>query len=104
MSVIEAAISPNLSTNLSSPKIKPEITSNKSIVRQKIDFLFCGSCFWCASYFNNYIQVITKCPSCSSSSDNVESMPISNDEVYTFSHNRTRGITLKFSKPRDVMK
>jgi hypothetical protein len=102
MSVIETDISLNLSTNFPSLKIKPEITSKKNIVRQKIDFLFCGSCFWCASYFNNYIQVVTKCPSCSSS--NVESMPISNDEVYTFSHNRTRGITLKFSKPRDVMK
>jgi hypothetical protein len=60
MSVIEAAISPNLSTNLSSPKNKPEITSNKSIVRQKIAFLFCGSCFWCASYFNNYNEVVTE--------------------------------------------
>jgi hypothetical protein len=102
MSVIEAAISPNLSTNFSSPKIKPERTSKKNTVRNKIDFLFCGSCFWCASYLNNYIQVATKCPSCSS--NNVESMPISNNEVYTFSHNRTRGITLEFSKPRDVLK
>jgi hypothetical protein len=102
MSLVEASISPNLSTHFHSPKIKPEITSKKSIVRQKIDFLFCESCFWCASYFNNYIQVVTKCPSCSS--NNVESMPISNDEVYTFSHNRTRGITLEFSKPRDVLK
>ena len=102
MSLVEASISPNLSTHFPSPKIKPEITSKKNEGRVKIDFLFCGLCFWCASQFNNYIQVVTKCPSCSS--NNVESMPISNDEVYTFSHNRTRGITLEFSKPRDVLK
>ena len=100
MSIIEAVISPNLLTDFSSPRIKPEITSKRNEVRDKIDFLLCGSCLWCASHFNNYIEVVTKCPSCSS--NNVESIPISNDEVYTFSHNRSRGITLEFSKPRDV--
>jgi hypothetical protein len=63
MSIVEAAISPNLPTNFPSPKIKPEITSKKNIVRNKIDFLFCGSCFWCASQFNNYIEVVTECDS-----------------------------------------
>ena len=102
MSIVEAAIYPNLPTDLPSLTIKPEITSKKNEVIDKINFLFCGSCFWCASHFNNYIEVITKCPNCSN--DNVESMPISHDEVYTFSHNRSRGITLEFSKPRDVLK
>lgn len=102
MSIVEVVISPNLLSDFLSPEIKPEITSKKNEVRDKIDFLFCGSCFWCASHFNGYIKVITKCPRCSS--DNVESTPISHDEVYTFSYNRTRGITLEFSKPRDVLK
>ena len=61
MSIVEA-LYPNLPTNFPS-KIKPEITSKKNIVRSKIDFLFCGSCFWCASQFNNYIEVVTECDS-----------------------------------------
>jgi hypothetical protein len=80
MSIVEAAISPNLTTDFSSPKIKPEITSKKNEVRDKINFLFCGSCFWCASHLNNYIKVVTKCPTCSN--DNVESIPISHKSLY----------------------
>ena len=62
MSIVEATISPNLPTNFPS-KIKPKITSKKNIVRNKLDFLFCGSCFWCTSQFNNYIEVATECDS-----------------------------------------
>ena len=65
-----------------------------------IDFLLCPSCFWCASYFN-YSKVAIRCPTCSS--DNVESMPISNDELYTYSHDGNHGVTLEFSKNRDIV-
>ena len=67
----------------------------------QIDFLLCPSCFWCASYFN-YSKVAIRCPTCSS--DNVESMPISNDELYTYSHDRNRGVPLEFSKKRDIIR
>jgi hypothetical protein len=66
-------------------------------IHNRIDFLMCPSCFWCASYFN-YSEVATRCPTCGS--DNIESLPISNGEFYTFSHNRNRGVTLEFSKDR----
>ena len=66
----------------------------------QIDFLLCPSCFWCASYFN-YSKVAIRCPTCSS--DNVESMPISNDELYTYSHDGNHGVTLEFSKNRDIV-
>jgi hypothetical protein len=67
----------------------------------QIDFLLCPSCFWCASYFN-YSKVATRCPTCSN--DNVESIPISIDELYTYSHDGNRGVTLEFSKNRDIIK
>jgi predicted Zn-ribbon and HTH transcriptional regulator len=67
----------------------------------QIDFLLCPSCYWCASHFN-YSKVATRCPTCSS--DNVESMPISNDELYTFGHDGNRGVTLEFSKSRGIVK
>ena len=66
-----------------------------------IDFLLCPSCFWCASYFN-YSKVAIRCPTCRS--DNVESMPISNDESYMFSHDGNRGVTLELSKNRDIIR
>ena len=69
--------------------------------RNQIDFLICPSCFWCASYFN-YSEVATRCPTCSN--DNVESIPISNEELYMFSHDGNRGVTLEFSKNRDIIK
>jgi hypothetical protein len=68
---------------------------------ERVDFLLCPSCFWCASYFN-YGEVATRCPTCGN--DNVESLPISNGEFYTFSHNRNRGITLEFSNKGDILK
>jgi hypothetical protein len=63
----------------------------------RIDFVLCSSCFWCASYFN-CSGGVTNCPTCNS--DNIESLPISNGEFYTFSHDRNRGVTLGFSEKR----
>jgi hypothetical protein len=63
----------------------------------RIDFVLCPSCFWCASYFD-CSGGTTRCLGCGS--NNVESLPISNGEVYTFSLNRNRGVTLHFSKNR----
>ena len=68
---------------------------------KRVDFLLCPSCFWCASYFNNG-EVFTRCPTCGN--DNVESLPISDGEFYTFSHNRNHGITLEFSNKGDILK
>ena len=101
MSTVEAIESLNLSTEFPSPKIKPEIISRNNELRGKISFLLCGACFWCASYLN-YKGVVIRCPTCDS--NNVESLPISNGEVYTFSNNGNRGITLEFSKTMDVLK
>jgi predicted Zn-ribbon and HTH transcriptional regulator len=66
----------------------------------QIDFLLCPSCFWCASYFN-YSEIVTRCPTCDN--DNVEALLISNDESYMFSHDGNHGITLEFSKNRDIV-
>lgn|SRR5215213_1775565 len=100
MSIVEAIKSLNLSTDFTSPKIKPETISRNNESRGKINFLLCGACFWCASYLN-YTRLVTRCPTCDT--DNVESLPVSDGEVYTFSHNRNRGITLGFSKTMDIL-
>jgi hypothetical protein len=68
-------------------------------ISDEINFLLCQSCFWCASYFN-YSEVVPRCPACDSI--NIESLPISNSEFYTFSHDRNRGVTLEFSENREL--
>jgi hypothetical protein len=65
----------------------------------RVDFVLCPSCFWCASYFD-YAEVVTRCPTCDS--NNIESLPISDGEFYAFSYDRNRGVTLEFSKKREI--
>ena len=79
MSTLEVGPSLNLPSDFSLPNIKPDIISKEIEVSDKINFLLCESCFWCASYFNNYKMVVTNCPTCGN--ENIESMPISHDEV-----------------------
>ena len=57
-------------------------------ILDKIDFLICQSCFWCASYISPQIYrrmteaTIAKCPRCTRG--NVESLPIAQNEKYRF--------------------
>jgi hypothetical protein len=69
-------------------------------ISDKIYFLICQSCFWCASYIytqyylRNTEKIITKCPSCIA--DDIESIPIAENERYRFKHDARRGITMMF--------
>jgi len=101
MSILEATLSLNLSSDFYFPNIKPDIISKEVKVSDKINFLICESCFWCASYFNNYSMVVTKCPICGNK--NIESMPISHDEVYTLNNDPKRGVIFGFSKWRSQL-
>src|SRR5262245_37740390 len=85
----------NLYTTL---KVKAAV-SKRTRISDEIHFLICQSCFWCASYFN-YAEVISRCPTCDS--NNVESLPITNSEFYTFSYDTNRGVTLEFSERRKI--
>ncbi len=96
MSVLQATIFQNEPKDDLFPNIEPELTSKKNGIVQKIHFLICGSCFWCASQYNtNSLSKLTKCPCCNN--DSIESMPISRDELYAFNHDPKGGITLEFS-------
>ena len=61
----------------------------------KSRFLLCESCFWCASCINLSFNV-EKCPLCING--NVESMPLSDKEIYRFSYDSVRGVTLEFGR------
>ena len=56
-------------------------------------FLLCGSCYWCASSIS-LLGTVEICPSCMNG--RVESMPLSDKEIYTFRYDAIRGVTLEF--------
>lgn len=60
-------------------------------------FLLCGSCVWCATCIDSRVT-IEKCPSCMNGK--VESMQLSNDEIFKFCQDEIRGVTLEFTSNR----
>ena len=57
-------------------------------------FLLCASCYWCASSISLLGSTVEICPSCMNG--RVESMPLSDKEIYTFRYDTIRGVTLEF--------
>lgn len=70
------------------------VDNYRKIVRKKY-FLICNSCHWCASYFRNGNSLL-KCPQCEY--DEIECMPIGDDENYSFNYSPTKGVELEFSR------
>jgi hypothetical protein len=74
--------------------------NRKTRISDEIYFLLCQSCFWCASYTSPFLnkrmtkEIITKCPSCNE--ENIESLPIADNEKYRFDYDTKRGVTMEF--------
>jgi hypothetical protein len=74
--------------------------NRKTRISDEKYFLLCQSCFWCASYTSPFLykrmtkETITKCPSCNE--ENIESLPIAENEKYRFDYDTKRGITIEF--------
>jgi hypothetical protein len=70
----------------------------------RVNFLLCPSCFWCASCLPfpmsrtmaaaKYSASLAKCPSCIEG--NLESVPVAENEEYKFDYDIKRGVTMKF--------
>ncbi len=78
---------------ITNSSIRTEERNEMKLTFKQPHFLLCGSCYWCASYLN-FRGTVEVCPSCINGK--VESMPISDNEIYTFHYNATRGVTLEF--------
>ena len=72
-----------------------DFSIDKIELPRQIHFLLCNTCYWCASDIDVRKPMITQCPSCNSVE--IESMPISDKELYKFYYHPDRGITLEFS-------
>ena len=76
------------------------ISGRKTRISDEIYFLLCQSCFWCASYTSPFLykrmtkETITKCPPCNE--ENIESLPIAENEKYRFDYDRKCGVTMEF--------
>jgi hypothetical protein len=70
----------------------------------RVNFLLCPSCFWCASCLPSQMlrtmatakdsASLAKCPSCIEG--NIESVPVAENEEYKFDYDIKRGVTMEF--------
>ena len=76
----------------------------------KIYFVICNSCYWCASYFgiddleslSRSLSHVLDCHVCRS--HNTELMPISTDESFKINYSQTRGMEIEFHKANKVVR
>src|SRR5215467_9028338 len=57
-------------------------------------FFLCGTCIWCATYFDDTKLPRKGCPRCGA--NNNEPLPIMSNESFTFNYSDKRGVELKF--------
>ena len=63
-------------------------------------FTLCNKCLWSATYFDkNRLPHENRCPLCGTNNNELSSLPIMQNESYTFSYDAKRGLEIEF-KPR----
>ncbi|MFZ0557266.1 MAG: hypothetical protein WAM26_18440 [Nitrososphaeraceae archaeon] len=92
-------------------KLSPITIENNKILQpiDKIYFVICNSCYWCASYFgiddleslSGSSSRVLNCPICNS--HNTELMPIATDESFRIEYSLTRGMEIEFYKSNKVV-
>ncbi|MGH9911151.1 MAG: hypothetical protein ACRD5E_10475 [Nitrososphaeraceae archaeon] len=92
-------------------KLSPITIENNKILQpiDKIYFVICNSCYWCASYFgiddleslSGSSSHVLDCHICNS--QNTELMPISNGESFRIGYSLTRGMEMEFYKSNKVV-
>ena len=96
---------------LKQAKLLQNAIVNKEILQpiDKIYFVICNSCYWCASYFgiddleslSRSSSHVLNCPICNS--HNTGLMPIATDESFRIEYSLTRGMEMEFYKSNNVV-
>ena len=106
-------IRPNIAYDLQLKKaeVSPNSVENNEISQHtdKIYFVICNSCYWCASYFDidnlgsmsRSSSHILDCHCCNS--HNTELMPISTDESFRIKYSVTRGMEIEFYRSNNII-
>jgi hypothetical protein len=75
----------------------------------KIYFVICNSCYWCATYFGNdelksiseSSSYVLDCHICNS--HNTELIPIPSDDSFRIEYNRTKGMEMEFYRGNNIV-
>jgi hypothetical protein len=96
---------------LQTTKISSNTIEDNEILQpiDKIYFVICNSCYWCATYFgiNNLESLsgssshVLDCHVCNS--HNTELIPISTDESFRIEYSQTKGMEMEFYKTNKVV-
>jgi hypothetical protein len=96
---------------LQTTKISSNTIEDNKILQpiDKIYFVICNSCYWCATYFGSdelksiseSSSYVLDCHICNS--HNTELMPISSGESFRIKHSQTRGMEIEFHKSNKVV-
>jgi hypothetical protein len=96
---------------LQTTKISSNTIEDNEILQpiDKIYFVICNSCYWCASYFgitdleslSESSSHVLDCHVCNS--HNTELIPISTDESVKIEYNLTNGMEMEFYKSNNVV-
>jgi hypothetical protein len=111
------SVAPNIADNdlLQTTKLSSntvDMARDKNLISTPIDkvyFVICNSCYWCASYFgiddleslSGSSSRVLDCHVCSS--HNTELIPISTDESFRIAYSQTKGMELEFYKSNKVV-
>jgi hypothetical protein len=77
---------------------KPKTVKETLVVIQKTRvFLICDDCFWCASALKSRLVEIDCCPQCQKQ---ISSIPLADNEGYTYSYDKGHGVELDFWSSR----
>ena len=109
MEVIRLNIANDL--RLKQAKLSQNAIVNKEILQpiDKIYFVICNSCYWCASYFgidnleslSRSSTLILDCRCCNS--HDTELMPISTDDSFRIKYSVTRGMEIEFYRSNNIV-
>ena len=111
------SVAPNIADNdlLQTTKLSSntvDMARDKNLISTPIDkiyFVICNSCYWCASYFglddleslSGSSSRVLDCHVCNS--HNTELIPISTDESFRIEYSQTKGMELEFYKSNKVV-
>jgi hypothetical protein len=93
---------------LQTTKISSNTIEDNEILQpiDKIYFVLCNSCYWCASYFDDLESLsgssshVLDCHVCNY--HNTELIPVSTDESFRIEYRQTKGMEMEFYKSNNV--
>ena len=74
-----------------------EIRNIDSSLKLPRQFIICDFCFWAASAISTRRHDVVTCPQCDAA---VSRIPLADNESFTFSYDKRRGVELDFAAAR----